>query len=53
MLYGRRDSRHKTDNYNWASVASPTLGCSIKISGDINCRYVGMSVCLSYVKVTA
>ena len=26
---------------NWASEASPTLGCSIEISGDI---YVGMSV---------
>ena len=26
----------------WASEASPTLGCSIKISRDI-CIYVGMS----------
>ena len=34
---------------NWASEASPTLGCSIEISRDI-CRYV---VCLSYVKLTA
>ena len=34
---------------NWASEASPTLGCSIKISCDIMyiCRYV------SYVKLTA
>ena len=24
----------------WASEASPTLGCSIEISGDIYCRYV-------------
>ena len=30
---------------NWASEASPTLGCSIEISGDIH--YVGRSVCLS------
>ena len=31
--------------YYWASEASPTLGCSIEISGDIYiCRYVGMSV---------
>ena len=39
---------------NWASEASPTLGCSIEISRDIYmyicCRYV---VCLSYVKLTA
>ena len=27
---------------NWASEASPTLGCSIEISRDI-CIYVGMS----------
>ena len=37
---------------NWASEASPTLGCSIEISRDIYmyvyiCRYV------SYVKLTA
>ena len=40
---------------NWASEASPTLGCSIEISRDIYmlsvcCRYV---VCLLYVKLTA
>ena len=32
---------------NWASEASPTLGCSIEISRDIYmyvCRYVCMSV---------
>ena len=29
--------------YNWASEASPTLGCSIEISRDI-CRYVCVSV---------
>ena len=32
---------------NWASEASPTLGCSIEISRDIYmsvCWYVGMSV---------
>ena len=34
----------KTDWYNWASEASPTLGCSIKISSDI-CIYVYMCVC--------
>ena len=37
--------------FNWASEASPTLGCSIEISRDIYmyicCRYV------SYVKLTA
>ena len=32
---------------NWASEASPTLGCSIEISLDILYRYV------SYVKLTA
>ena len=31
---------------NWASEASPTLGCSIEISRDI---YVGMYVCMSVV----
>ena len=31
--------------YNWASEASPTLGCSIEISRDIY-MYVGMSVCI-------
>ena len=36
---------------NWASEASPTLGCSIEISRDI--MYDTMSVCLSYVKLTA
>ena len=36
----------------WASKANPTPGCSIEISGDIY-MYVGMSVCLSYVKLTA
>ena len=30
--------------YNWASEASPTLGCSIEISRDI-CIYVYMCVC--------
>ena len=30
---------------NWASEASPTLGCSIEISRDIY-MYVCMSVCL-------
>ena len=32
-------------NFNWASEASPTLGCSIEISRDIY-MYVYMSVCL-------
>ena len=31
--------------HNWASEASPTLGCSIEISRDIY-MYVCMSVCL-------
>ena len=49
---------HKKGNelINWASEASPTLGCSIEISRDIYIyiyMYVGMSVCLSYVKLTA
>ena len=34
-------------SFNWASEASPTLGCSIEISRDNVCRYV------SYVKLTA
>ena len=38
--------REKGQNVNWASEASPTLGCSIEISGDIICLYV---VLLSYV----
>ena len=29
--------------YNWASEASPTLGCSIEISRDIYIYVVGMS----------
>ena len=33
---------------NWASEASPTLGCSIEISRDIYiCMYICMSVCMS------
>ena len=35
------------DYYNWASEASPTLGCSIEISRDIgecgSTHYVGLS----------
>ena len=34
---------------NWASEASPTLGCSIEISRDIY-MYIYICVCLSYVK---
>ena len=39
---------------NWASEASPTLGCSIEISRDI-CIYIYMYICryVSYVKLTA
>ena len=41
---------------NWASEASPTLGCLIEISRDIYmlsiCRMLYV-VCLSYVKLTA
>ena len=29
---------------NYASEASPTLGCSIEISWDIVCVYVGLSM---------
>ena len=43
--------RQLKQSANWASKASPTLGCSIEISRDI--YYVGMCVCLSYVKLTA
>ena len=35
--------------HNWASEASPTLGCSIEISRDIY-LYIYMSVCLSWSK---
>ena len=31
-------------SYNWASEATPTLGCSIEISRDIYIYVVGMSV---------
>ena len=34
--------------YNWASEASPTLGCSIEISRDI---YIYVCVCLSWDKM--
>ena len=34
---------HLYSKYNWASEASPTLGCSIEISHDILYIYVGMS----------
>ena len=39
---------HMCGSSNWASEASPTLGCSIEISRDIYicmyvCMYVGMS----------
>ena len=37
------------ERVNWASEASPTLGCSIEISCDIIYIYM-LSVCLSYVK---
>ena len=42
-----------TVSINWASEASPTLGCSIEISRDI--LYVYMYICryVSYVKLTA
>ena len=43
------------DLHNWASEASPTLGCSIEILRDIFLSVCRMSyvVCLSYVKLTA
>ena len=34
----------KRNEFNWASEASPTLGCSIDISRDI---YIYMYVCMS------
>ena len=45
----------QADPCNWASEASPTLGCSIEISRDIYMSVCRMSyvVCLSYVKLTA
>ena len=37
-------------SYNWASEASPTLGCSIEISRGMSVgMYVGMYVCMSVV----
>ena len=33
---------YETHRHNWASEASPTLGCSIEISLDI---YIMLSVC--------
>ena len=38
------------DKNNWASEASPTLGCSIEISRDI---YICCRWYVSYVKLTA
>ena len=35
----RVDSVKHTNWYNWASKASPTLGCSIEISRDIYIAY--------------
>ena len=43
----QRQSTGKLKSY-WASEASPTRGCSIEISGDIN---VGRSVCLPGAKM--
>ena len=40
---------HHQYHNNWASEASPTLGCSIEISRDIY-MYIYIYVCLSYVK---
>ena len=47
--------RYRT-SCNWASEASPTLGCSIEISRDIymlSACHMSYVVCLSYVKLTA
>ena len=35
--------KHEKQRINWASEASPTLGCSIEISRDIYIYVVGMS----------
>ena len=40
----QKDFKCGSTTCNWASEASPTLGCSIEISRDIYI-YVGMYVC--------
>ena len=49
-----RPKPHPPYTCNWASEASPTLGCSIEISRDI-LLYIYMHICryVSYVKLTA
>ena len=42
-IAGFRRACHSCPCYNWASEASPTLGCSIEISRDICIYVVGMS----------
>ena len=44
----KKKRRSKGGGNNWASEASPPLGCSIEISRDI---YIYMSVCLSCPKM--
>ena len=50
-----RTTTRKMVPHNWASEASPTLGCSIEISRDIYMSVCRMSyvVCPFYVKLTA
>ena len=49
LVYPDSDQSHALKyNCNWASEASPTLGCSIEISHDI---YVSWFVYLPYVKM--
>ena len=37
LYHGSYRSNHGINTYNWASEASPKLGCSIEISRDIMC----------------
>ena len=48
--YSYEDRCEQLNIINWASEASPTLGCSIEISRDIYiyvCRYVSYAVKLT------
>ena len=40
ILYPDRLNPNRGDVVNWASEASPTLGCSIEILRDIYCMYI-------------
>ena len=47
LVKGLETSHHKLYVGNWASEASPTLGCSIEISRDIYMYVYMLSVCRS------